>query len=205
MYHSAMSRRISDIAHVTQGLSTFGRGAGVRPGEWSLRMVESSDIGDSCWLDLDGLREIRIDLTDRTERHLLQPLDVLVTARSGYVQAMLVPRNVVPAVASVTLLLVRPHTRTAGLYIWYFLMSTWGQAQLKRRLTVSPTVISLSAANLAAVELPMPSPQELDRITQLVETSEEAYAATLETARLMRGALRDSVIGAVDPAFVPRI
>ena len=200
-----MSQRISDIAHVTQGLSTFGRGAGVRPGEWSLRMVESSDIGDSCWLDLGGLREVRIALSERTEHHLLRPMDVLVTARSGYVQAALVPRDVAPAVASVTLLVVRPHTRTSGPYIWYFLTSTWGQAQLKRRLTVSPTVTSLSAANLAGVELPMPSPQELDRIAQLVETSEEAYTATLETARLMRGVLRDSIIGSVDPAFVPRI
>ena len=194
-----MVLQISDIADVTQGLSTFGRGAGVRPGEWKLRMVENSDVGDSCWVGLDGLKEIQVELNQRTERHLLRPYDVLVTARGDCVGAALVPRDVERMVASVTLLVVRTHSPGFGMghYLWYFLTSLQGQAQLQRQLTVSPSVTSLSASNLSEVKLSVPSAQKLNQIARLVEASENAYAATLKAARIGRAAIRDSIIGEI--------
>lgn len=47
---------IEALADVYQGLARAGRGAGVRRGEWMLKIVESSDLRDDGWLDLDGLR-----------------------------------------------------------------------------------------------------------------------------------------------------
>ena len=198
-YIAPMVLQISNIAHVTQGLSTFGRGAGVRPGEWKLRMVENSDVGDSCWVGLDGLKEIQVELNQRTERHLLRPYDVLVTARGDCVGAALVPWDVERMVASVTLLVVRTHRPEFGMghYLWYFLTSSQGQAQLQRQLTVSPSVTSLSASNLSEVKLSVPSEQKLSQIAKLVEASENAYAATLKAARIGRAAIRDSIIGEV--------
>ena len=192
--------RVEDIADVAQGLSTFGRGAGSRPGEWSLRLVESGNIRDICWVYLDGLREIEVAQNMSTERHLLRPYDVLVSARAGYVQAALVPPDVSRTVASVTLLVVRPHEPESGLghFLWYFLSSTLGRAQLNKQLTVSSTVTSLSARNLREVELTVPAPPELDQIARLVEASEEAYALTVEAARLRRDALRDSIISGIE-------
>ena len=66
----------------------------------------------------------------------------LVTARGDCVQAALVPRDVERMVASVTLLVVRTHSPEFGMghYLWYFLTSSQGQAQLQRQLTVSPSV-----------------------------------------------------------------
>ena len=198
-YIAPMVLLISNIAKVTQGLSTFGRGAGVRPGEWKLRMVEASDLGDSCWVGLDGLKEIQVELNPSTERHLLRPWDVLVTARSGHVQAALVPRDVERTVASVTLLVVRTHSPEFGMghYLWYFLTSSQGQAQLQRQLTVGPTVTSLSASNLSEVKLPVPSAQKLNQIARFVDASENAYAATLKAARIGRATIRDAIIGEV--------
>ena len=190
---------VEDIANVVQGLSTFGRGAGVRPGEWPLLQVEGSDIRDVCWLNLDGLREIEVDQSVKTERHLLRPYDVLVNARNGNVRAALVPPGVSRTVASVTLLVVRPHEPESGMghFLWYFLSSAFGQVQLNQRLTVSATVTSLSATNLKEVELTVPTPRELDRIARLVEVSEEAYEKTLEAAHLRRNVVRDSIIGGI--------
>ena len=198
--------RIDGIANVTQGLSTLGRGAGARPGDVTLQLVESGDLGDNCWVTLDELREIEVANYSRIERHLLRPYDVLVTARAGYVQAALVPPGVSRTVASVTLLVVRPREPGSGMgaYLWYFLTSTWGQAQLKRRLTVSSSLTSLSATNLGDVELPIPAQRDLDRITTLVEASEEAYEWAVEAARLRRNAIRDSMIGTLYPKFEPK-
>ena len=196
---------ISEIASVTQGLSTFGRGAGASSGELPLYMIESGDLGDTCWVDLADLREIAVANSGRIERHLLRPHDVLVTARTGSVQAALVPPGVSRTVASVTLLVVRPHAPESGMghYLWYFLTSSLGQAQLQRKVTVSSTMTTLSASNLGEVAVPIPSPQQLDRIASLVEASEEAYSWAMEAARLRRDAVRDSLIGSLAPTFGP--
>ena len=189
--------RMAEAADVYLGLGRSGRGAGARPGEWGLRMVESSDLPEGGgWLDLSGLREIEVDHNVRTERHLLQPFDVLVAARAELPRAALVPPGVSRTVAGVTLLVVRPKHPDSGLghWLWWFLSSTHGRAQLARRLTVSSTITSLSANSLREIEVPVPSARELHQAAELVEASEAAYEAAVEAARLRREALRDSLI-----------
>ncbi len=189
---------VSDLADVAQGLSSSGRGAGARSGGWRLRIAESSDVRDG-WLDLAGLREIAVLQSARTERHLLRPFDVLVTARAGAAQAALVPPGVSRTVAGVTLLVLRPKAPESGTghWLYYFLTSAQGRAQLAKRMTVGASVRSLSATNLGAVELPLPSPRQLDRLAPLVEASEAAYAETIAAARLRRETLRDAIVQAI--------
>ena len=61
-------------------------------------------------------------------------------------------------------------------------------------MNVTATITSLSARNLAEVQIPMPLARELDTIARLVEVSEAAHTATVEAARLRREVLRDSII-----------
>ena len=184
------------LAEIYQGLARAGRGAGVRHGEWMLRLVESGDVNEDGWLKLDGLREVGVVRGVRTERHLLRPYDVLVTARSGSIHSVLVPPEVSRIVAGVTLLVVRPKQPELGMghWLWYFLTSTYGCAQIEKRLTVSSTVTSLSASSLGEIEVPLPSQRELNLVTRLVEASESAYNSAVEAARIRREAIRDSVI-----------
>ena len=185
-----------NAAEVYQGLARAGRGAGVRSGEWMLRLVESGDVSEDGWLNLEGLREVGVVQGVRTERHLLRPFDVLVTARSGSIHAALVPPEVSRTVAGVTLLVVRPKQPELGMghWLWYFLTSTHGRAQIEKRLTVSSTVTSLSASSLGEIEVPMPTQRELNLVARLVEASESAYNSAVEAARIRREAIRDSVI-----------
>ena len=187
---------IADIADVYQGIVRAGRGAGARRGEWMLRVVESGDVRGDGWLNLDSLREISVFQGARTERHLLRPFDVLVTARTGSLQIALVPPEISRTVAGVTLLVVRPrHTELGiGHWIWYYLTSTYGRLQLAKRMTVSATLKSLSASSLSEIEVPLPSARELDTVARLVEASETAYTESVEAARLRRETLRDAVI-----------
>ena len=151
---------------------------------------------DDGWLDLDGLREIGFIQHVRTERHLLRPFDVLVTARSGSVQVALVPPDVSRTVAGITLLVVRPKEPETGMghWLWYFLTSAHGRAQLARQATVSASLKSLSAKSLSEIEVPVPSARELDAVARLVEASEAAFAGAVETARLRRETLRDTLV-----------
>ena len=161
-----------------------------------LRIVESGDVKEDGWLKSDGLREVGVVQNPRTERHLLRPFDVLVTARAGSLQTVLVPPGVSRTVAGITLLVARPKSPESGMghWLWYFLTSSHGRTQLTKRLVVSTTVTTLSARSLGEVEIPALASRDMEAVARLVEASEEAYSSALEAARLRREALRDSVI-----------
>ena len=137
---------ITDVADVSQGLARVGRGAGARTGGWVLKVAEAADVNGG-WLELNSLREMGFVQNLHTERHLLRPFDVLVTARSGRIQAALVPPDVSRTVAGITLLVVHPNRPESGMGHWllYFLTSAHGQAELAKRITVNSTSFSLSA------------------------------------------------------------
>ena len=189
--------RLGDIASSFQGLALAGRGAGLRRGDWPVRIAESGDIQDDRWLALDKLREIDLVRSRRTERHLLRPYDMLVTARSGSIQLAMAPPNVFETVAGVTLLVIRARDTNAGLahYLWYYLTSSFGRRELVKRMTVNATITSLAASAIRDIEIPLPTPHQLKIVTNLVEASEQAYTAAVEAARLRRDTVRDSVIG----------
>ncbi len=171
----------------------------MRWGDWYVRLVESGDIQGDGWLDLDDLRQVELVRSRRTVKHLLQPYDILVTARAGSVQLGLVPSSVEKTVAGVTLLVVRAHSPETGMghYLWYYLTSTFGRRQLDKRLTVNATITSLSARAISEVDLPLPTQQQLERFAGLVEASEEAYTSAVQVARLRRETMRDSIIGEI--------
>lgn len=187
---------VKKLANVFQGIARAGHGVGAHSGEWMLRIVESGDVRDDSWLDLTGLNEIGLVHDVRTERHLLRPFDLLVTARTASTQVALVPPEVSRTVAGVTLLVVRAKQPEFGMghWLWYYLTSSLGRTQIAKQMTASATLKSLSAKNLGEVQVPVPSPRDLDAVTRLVEASEEAYKSAIEAARLRREILRDAVI-----------
>lgn len=189
-------KSLAEMADVSQGLARSGRGAGARRGDWMLRIVESKDVADDT-LAIHDLKEIGVIPGVRTERHLLRPYDVLVTGRSGWVQSALVPADVSRTVAGVTLLVVRPHDPGSGMghFLWYYLTSSFGRAELARRTTPGVTLTSLSARNLGEVLVPLPPPRVLDRLAELVGASEAAYRSAVDAAAQRRATLRDALIG----------
>ena len=188
-------KRISEVAHVSQGLAVSGRGAGARSGDWELSLAESADIADDR-LELEGLRSISIQRSARTEKHLLRPYDVLVTARSQAVKVALVPPAVSRTAAGVTLLVLRPRRPESGIshWLWYVLTSRSGRSAVEHQLRPGMSLPSLPVSALAAVEIPVPSDAELHQLAKMIEISELAYQAGVGAARLRRETLRDSLV-----------
>ena len=196
-----MNSRLTHLAHlatVSTGLATSGRAAGARAGGWELRMVSVGDIQDDR-LVLDGARPIALEQTERTERHLLRPGDLLITARSTIVKAAIVPLDAQRTVADATLLVVRPHDFTLPPFLWWYLTSTTGRAQVKARMTGS-TVLLLTTAQLGDLEIPVPDLATQDRIAELVQASERAYRAAVEAAELRRSLFRDAIVAELHDA-----
>ena len=161
-----------------------------------LRIAEGGDIGGEGWLEIEDLKEVGVVQSLRTERHLLRPFDVLVTARTGRTQVALVPPNVSRTVAGVTLLVARPRQPESGMghWLYYFLASAYGQVQLAKRMAVNATSLSLSAKSLGEIEVPMPSVPKLNLMARLIESSEAAYDSEVRAAWLRREVLRNAIV-----------
>ena len=176
-----------------------GRSAGGRAGDWRLLVVESADILDDR-LSREGLREIAVKRSRRSEAHLLEPFDILVTARSHSVKAALVPPEVSRTVAAVTLLVVRTPDPGNGLahFLWYYLTSTRGRAEVASRLTAT-SMPTLSARALGEVPVAVPPASELRRLADLIDAAEASRAAALEAVRVRHDVLRDALLSACTP------
>ena len=187
--------KLAALADIRQGMVMAGRGAGARPGDWALQLVESADIVDDR-VSLLGLHGVEVKRDERSEAHLLQPYDVLVTARSQAVKVALVPPTVTGTVASVTLLVVRTPDPGTGLahYLWYYLSSGRGRAEIASRLTATPLpTLSVTDARRGAGAGARRS-AELSRLADLIEATEVSRNATIEAGRVRHDVLRDAII-----------
>lgn len=193
-----MTTRLSDIATVRQGLSRSGRSAAARPGDWEVELISGNNIREDRLTV--PFERIRIPLSPLTEKHLLEPYDVLVTGKSTSAKAAYVPASIGRAVANSTLLVVRPSERDIGLFVWWYLTSPEGRAHVETRMVASATLSSLPLPALANLEVPLPSTSRLRRFAELIEASERAYGAAREAAELRRSAVRTALIGRLTTA-----
>ena len=184
---------LNELADIRTGLAMAGRGAGAQPGDWMVRVVESADIVDDR-LRLEGLREIGLRRGVRTAAHLLEPFDILVTARSQSVNVALVPPGASRTVASTTLLVVSTPDPGTGLahYLWYYLTSNRGRSEVAARFTAT-TIPTLSARALGGVPVVVPPPSQLPGLADLVETATASRDAAIEAVRARHDVVRDSI------------
>ena len=183
---------LGELATIYQGLITSGRGEGARPGPLRVKIATVGDIQDDI-LSLVRSETRNLRLTEKTERQLLQPYDVLVSARSTLVKAALVPISFHGLIADSTLLVVRGREPVFGPYLWWFLTSDFGRQQLKARATGS-VLLSLSPPALKDLQVPLPPLEQQHRIYDLVRYSEQAYEKAIEAANLRRTLFRDQII-----------
>lgn len=195
---------LAAVAEIAPGMARTGRGAGARAGDWEISLVESRNIRTG-WLDLDDLRRVAVVRNAWSERHLLRPYDVLVTARAESAQVALVPARVSRTAAAGTALVVRAPDPGSGLahWLWLYLSSTPGRARIAGRRNAGAAAPLLSAANLGALEVPVPPAPILRTIPAFVEASETAYEAGVRAAALRRGALADAFVAALEAGARP--
>ena len=100
-----------------------------------------------------------------------------------------------------TLLVVRTPDPGTGLahYLWYYLTSTFGRAEVAARFTRT-SLPSLSARALGEVPVVVPSAGELPRLADLAEAAAASRRAALEAVRVRHDVIRDAVVAAAGGA-----
>ena len=174
-----------------------GRAAGASSGDWRLKVIESSDLVDDR-IESGALKQIEVKRGAWSERHLLRPYDVLLTARSRTPKAAMVPPSIFRTVASSTLLLVRTPDPSTGLahFLWYFFLSAIGRAAIRARISNS-TLPTLTANSLGQISVTIPPETELRRFISFVEAAEASRYASIEAARIRFEILRDAVMASL--------
>ncbi len=81
-------------------------------------------------------------------------------------------------------------------YLWYYLASTQGRAEVAGRLTAT-SLPTLSAKALGDVPVTVPPAADLRRLVELIEASEASRDAALEAARIRHDVLRDAIIATI--------
>lgn len=191
---------LADLATVSPGMGPIGRTPDARPGPWHLAVIDSADITDDRLpAEYSGLRAVDVVQNAWTERQLLRPFDLLITARSRRVKVAIVPADVTRTVAASTLLVVRVADASAGLahYLWYFLTSQQGRMLVESQITQGVTIPTLSARALGSIEVPVPGATTLRAFPRFVEALTTAHDAAVDAARVRRDILREAIVGSV--------
>lgn len=181
-------------------MGVAGRASGAREGSWRLSVIESADLDEDRIRPRGGqLRTIAVEQTAWAEKQLLKPFDLLVTARSRNVKLALVPPHVSRTVASATLLVVRSAQPSGGLshFLWYYLTSGAGRAQVESQITQGVTIPTLSVSALGSIQVPLPDHERLRAFAHLVDAATAARDTALETVRLRHDLVRDAVVSAI--------
>ena len=185
---------LSTLVDIRQGMAMSGRAAGASLGDWRLKVIESSDLIDDR-IEFTDLKEIGLKRGAWSERHLLRPYDVLLTARSRATKAAIVPPSISRTVASSTLLVVRAPDPATGLahFLWYYFLSIIGRSAIAARISNS-SLPTLSAKSLGQIAVTIPTAAKMRRFISFVEAAEESRMASKEALRNRHETLRDAVI-----------
>ena len=189
--------KVGDLVEISPGLSTSGRSAGARAGNWRVQSVSAGDIQDDTvrWGQLD---ELAIEENDRTAQHRLRPFDLLLTARSISVKSAMVPSWIEDQTVAVgSLLVLREKTEyPITPYLWLYFTSQFGRAQVAS-LMRGATILYLPPNSLAQLTVPIPDANRLWQLADLVETSEKTYTLSLEIAEERRRLVREFTINEI--------
>lgn len=178
---------MSAVADVAAGFPV--RSTGRPDGARRLRLLGLADLAE------DRVREATssadwVDLDEKDQaRFALRQGDVLVAARGSQPKVALVTADVLPAVASANLLVVRPQRRQMAGVVFAYLRSPGGLALVAGLSRSTAGQLSISARDIASLEVPVPPIHVQAQVTDLVEAGEVGYAAALAAAAERRAAV----------------
>lgn len=118
-------------------------------------------------------------------RYEVKEGDVLLAARGATLRVALAP-DLHGALATSSLIVLRPAPALRGAVLAAYLRGPRGQAELQRRLRVSTTTQSLNVKDVVAMPVPVPALAAQREIGEWFESTEAAYRAGLAEARCRR-------------------
>ena len=178
-------QRLGALAEVFPGLGASREEAAGQEGD-RMPVIGVRDLQDGGVAPREMLDTISVSSRSRAEPYVVRPDDVLVTGRGTILKFGLVGDATAGAVASANIIVVRPGPKAIGPALFASLSSDVFRPRIELLRRGSTTLLSLSAKDLANIEVRMPSLDEQRRIASLVLEAHAAYRAAIEAAEIRR-------------------
>jgi hypothetical protein len=183
------SVRLGDVADVFAGIGVSREEILSRPGE-KLPVIGVRDLQDGSITEREALDRIGFPNPARAATYAVRIGDVLVTGRGTLLKFGLVGEETAGAIASGNIIVVRPLNDASGATLFAILSSEVFRPKIEVIRRGATTLLSLSAKDLAKLEIQLPPPAEQRRIAALVDDALTAYRSAIEAAEIRRTLVR---------------
>ncbi len=137
--------------------------------EGSTAVVQMKDVDEANQVRIE--ETFRVDLDDVREQHLLRPGDLVFKSRGVTNSAAIVNMDVGPAVLAAPMLLIRPNKAVLPAYLYWYINLPATQAALAAQAE-GTSVRMISKAKLEDLDIPIPSLQKQQVITEVAQLAE---------------------------------
>lgn len=188
----AILARLGDIADVYTGIGVSREDTVGRVGA-KLPMIGVRDLADDAVAPLETLDTVGFQRPERADSYRVSKYDILVTGRGTALKFGLVGNETVGAVASSNIIVIRPKPEIVGPALYALLSSDIYRPKIELLRRGSTTLLSLSAKDLAKLELKLPPIEEQHRIAALIIEARDAYRNAILAAELRRDLSRQLI------------
>jgi Type I restriction modification DNA specificity domain len=185
--------RLGDVAAVFAGIGVSREDTLERSGE-KLPMIGVRDIGDDAVAPISMLDTVGFARTEKADAYRVQIGDVVVTGRGTALKFGLVSLETEGAVASGNVIVIRPRGDVVPGALYAVLSSDAYRPKIELLRRGSTTLLSLSAKDLAKLELQLPPLEEQRRIAALVIEARDAYRSAINAAEIRRNLARQLIM-----------
>lgn len=176
-------RPLGEVSQPFLGLA-LNRQRPPEQGAHEVPVVSAKDLEDDA-LITGPLGTVLVDPAASYQRYRIEPGDVLLVARGATLRVALAP-ELHGALATSSLIVLRPGDALRGTVLAAYLRGPQGQAELRSRIRTSTTTQALNVKDVAALAVPIPDADTQHQIEALYLATEAAFLEGLAEARFRR-------------------
>lgn len=185
--------RLGDAANVFTGIGVSREDTIEREGE-KLPMIGVRDIADDAVAPIAALDTVGFARPEKAGAYRVRNGDILVTGRGTALKFGLVGRETEGAIASGNVIVIRTLGEVEPAALYAVLSSEAYRPRIELLRRGSTTLLSLSAKDLAKLELQLPPLSEQRLIAALVIEAREAYHTAINAAEVRRNLARQLIM-----------
>ncbi|GBH29978.1 restriction endonuclease subunit S [Sphingobium xenophagum] len=185
--------RLGDAANVFTGIGVSREDTIEREGE-KLPMIGVRDIADDAVAPIAALDTVGFARPEKADAYRVRDGDILVTGRGTALKFGLVGRETEGAIASGNVIVIRTLGEVEPAALYAVLSSEAYRPKIELLRRGSTTLLSLSAKDLAKLELQLPPIAEQRLIAALVVEAREAYHTAINAAEIRRNLARQLIM-----------
>lgn len=185
--------RLGDVANVFAGIGVSREDTIGRDGE-KLPMIGVRDIADDAVAPIATLDTVGLTRPEKADAYRVRSGDILVTGRGTALKFGLVGQETEGAIASGNVIVIRTLGQVEPAALYAVLSSEAYRPKIELLRRGSTTLLSLSAKDLAKLQLQLPPIAEQRLIAAFVIEARDAYHTAINAAEIRRNLARQLIM-----------